>query len=46
MRRQAGLAWLQETIQENFGKKGWDRLQASVDASKPPFAQWQALSAG
>ncbi len=44
MRRQAGLAWLQETIQENFGKKGWDRLQASVDASKPPFAQWQAMA--
>jgi LAO/AO transport system kinase len=45
-RRQAGLIWLREMIEENFGKKGWLRLQSRVDSGRPPFAQWQTLSAG
>ena len=43
-RQNAGLNWLRETIQEQYGKKGWERLAGTVDATKPPFAQWQAVN--
>jgi LAO/AO transport system kinase len=42
-RKRAGVVWLQEMVQENFGRKGWERLQSLVDDSKTPFAQWQAF---
>ena len=44
-RQNAGLNWLRETIQEHYGKKGWERLAETTDATKPPFTQWQAVSA-
>jgi LAO/AO transport system kinase len=43
-RQNADLNWLRETIQAEYGKKGWERLAENIDATKPPFTQWQVVS--
>jgi len=44
-RQQAGLYWLEEVIREEFGKKGYDRVAASLDAGRSPFGQWRDILA-
>ena len=44
-RQQAGLYWLEEVIREEFGKKGYDRVAASLDVGRSPFGQWRDILA-